>query len=190
MKKNLAIAVLAVLAVLAVACSKPTSGSKQLTQDQQTAGSQQSIYTGSQPVELYDFSQERETLLAIYRARAKTVSTWSVFLSAQGVPLTSCPSIGYPIPATTQLTNPDQLVRVNVGNGNYVDGVLSQAEPTGVYAPSDTEATYVVCLRSNGSNAIVYSEPPVMTFSYEVRVVDGRIVDSGGTSTVEVSTKK
>lgn len=178
------------LAFLSVGCTKSSKGSTQLQQDQAVVGQQQDIYSKAQTIPLFNYSQTRQSLIEINTALANGVTTWSVFTSYTGVPLYSCPSIGFPIPADTQLTNPEQLVRIKISDGNYIEGTLPQAEPNGTYTSQNTNATYVLCVRNNGSVAAVYSEPMVISFPYEVEVRNGQIIDKGGQSSFEITTNK
>jgi len=172
----------ALAAFLLVGCYGSTSDSIQA--DQETVNTQQSIYADGQPIPLFNYSQIRETLISIYEAKTSVVSTWSVVVD-HGVPQFSCPSIGFPIPATQQLTSSTQIGRVDFGNGNRVSGVIDQAEPDGTYT-GQTTATYVVCVRPDGEATPIYSESNILTFPFEVSVIDGRIVDGGGGASFSV----
>lgn len=68
-----------------------------------------------------------------------------------------------------------------------VDGVVGQMEPNGTYGSTSTSATYVLCIRPDGKLSPVYSEPQVMLFPFEVSVVDGKIIDAGKASNIEVN---
>ena len=81
-----------------------------------------------------------------------------------GTPWYQCPSRGYPIPATTQLTNPS---RIDYSKGG-TPFVLPQAEPNGTF-PGPTDGTYMQCVDTDGSLYSVYSEPPVLAFPFAVR---------------------
>lgn len=150
--------------------------------ERNTVKDQQSHYLKTQPVPFYEFSQIRDTLIQIYnKIVPETVNTYSVFYSDTGNIIFSCPSAGYPIPADTQLTNPLQI--------DYYDngGVIEQAEPAGVFTSKNTNATWVLCVRKNGEKAPVYSEPKVIAFPFEVTFEGGRLVDTGGTSSIVIN---
>ncbi len=188
MKRTFILAAIAVAAIVLVACNAETKGADQIKQDQQTVGTQQDIYTKGQPVPVFNYSQQRASLIEINAAIARGAATYSVFYSF-GKPVFVCPSIGYPIPATTQLTNPQQVTRINTGSDHYVDGVIPQAEPVGTYT-GDTAATYVLCVRSDGKAAPIYAEPDVIAFPFPVKIQDGVVVDAGGDASVKVEVKK
>jgi len=143
-------------------------------------------YQAVQPVPFFNWSQDRQTLIQIYEAKNQARQTWSVFYSATGVPQTMCPSIGYPIPANTQLTSPDQIGYIS----SYGVGVLSQMEPNGVYSTTGANGTYVLCARPSGKIAAVYSESWVTAFPYEVKLEAGQVVDLGGESSVEIDVQQ
>lgn len=188
MNKNLAgLAVtVAALALMIAACS---SVNQSLSKDQSQTNSQLQQYQSVQPVPYYDWSEQRNTLIQIYNAKNEARQTWAVVESITGAALWSCPSVGFPIPADTQLTNPDQIAVTQNGGTNYYDGVVPQMEPDGLYASGATDATYVLCLRPDGKAVPIYTEQKVSTFPFPVHVEDGKIVDENGASTVQIDVK-
>jgi hypothetical protein len=136
-------------------------------------------YQAVQPVPFYNWSQDRATFIQIYNAKNEARQTWTVFYSAAGTPQAMCPSVGYPIPANTQLTSPDQPY------GTYY--ALNQMEPNGLYSTTGANGTYVLCVRPNGQNAAVYSESWVTAYPYEVKIESGAVVDLGGSTTVPIT---
>lgn len=188
------LALLAVVALVAVGCNYGSNAS--ISNDQNIVTQQQEIYQKAQPVPIFDFSEQRNTLLQIYDAKNQARQTWALFESAYGEPVYPyvCPSIGLPIPADTQLTNPDQLTRVQVPGaqaGTYVDGVLPQAEPDGLYSSTNTDATYVICIRNGGQPELVYTEQKVTSVSHEVTYdpTTKSYVDSGKPPTIVINMK-
>jgi hypothetical protein len=120
----------------------------------------------------------------------KTVNTWTVIYS-MGKAVFACPSKGYPIPYTTQLTNPNQILPYA---GSTASVAIPQAEPNGLYTGTST-ATWVLCIRTlpGGGSEInpVYTESDALAFSYPVKISDdGTIQDAGGSSSVSISIKK
>ncbi|HEX8226283.1 MAG TPA: hypothetical protein VF572_00275 [Candidatus Saccharimonadales bacterium] len=94
-----------------------------------------------------------------------------------------CPSIGFPLPSTAQLTNPDQKL-------DSYDAVVPQAEPNGVYT-GNSEGTYVICVASSGTKYISYWEGSVQTEGGPAKWDDdkGRII-LDGKPTVKSTGKK
>lgn len=179
-----------VCGLLAAGCGGTSKGAKQILRDQSTASQQQEIYASAQPVPIFEWSQTRATLSAVLQAKASTVATWSVFKAFDGTATFVCPSVGYPIPADTQLTAPEQLVRIEIKEGVFIEGVVSQPEPDGVYSTGHSAGTYVACVRPNGEVTVAYSEAVVEAFPFEVRIVDGKVVDLGGASSFTVERRR
>lgn len=173
---------LAVAALAVAACGNYAN--QGVANDKSQTDSQLQQYQKVQPVPFYNWSEQRNTLIQIYNAKNEARSTWAVFMSYTGVAMFTCPSVGFPIPADTQLTNPQQVV----GGPSTGNATVSQMEPDGLYTGSGT-GTYVLCVRSDGKAAPIYWEPPVAMFPYEVKVVNGQITDAGGPSTINVDVK-
>jgi len=165
-----------VFAVFLSAC-QPSS----LTNDTQQTNNQLLQYQKVQPVPYYDWSEQRNTLIQIYNAKNEARQTWAVVESMTGVPLWTCPSVGFPIPADTQLTNPDQYSGTGVS--------LPQMEPDGLYSSTNTDATYVLCVRPDGKAVPIYTEQKVTMFPFPVHLANGKIVDDNGASTIQVVPK-
>jgi hypothetical protein len=181
---------LAVIGASVAACDTSTSQSAQ--QEQAATNSQMDQYLKVQPIPYFDSSAMRQTLIEILKAQVTPTNTWSVEVALDGTALFMCPSIGYPIPATDELTNPQQVVNVNTGKVNganqWESGVVSQADPNGVYG-GDTAGTYILCVAPDGKYTPVYAEPNVTVFPFPVTIdpVTHRIVvDPNGASTISV----
>lgn len=139
----------------------------------------------AQPVHQYDYSQLRQTVIDVQDAQAKGTQTTSFWFSrgvgGQGNPLGWCPSIGFPVPSTAQLTNPEQ----NVGAQG---AVIAQAEATGVYT-GDSSGTYVICVGNGGKPFFAYVEADVITIGGPAEWKDGKIQQTGD-PTITVNVKK
>jgi hypothetical protein len=156
-----ALAGLAVVALVLAGCS--TGGAtKAQSVDQQSSADALAQVQQAQPTPAFSWSQLRQNLIEIETAQANTVQTTSFFYN-QGVqtPIFTCPSIGYAIPATYQLTNPDQ-VQLHQGDRNGGNVVISQNEVTGVYM-GQTSGTHVICVDANGQGYDNYWEGFVQT---------------------------
>ena len=73
-------------------------------------------------------------------------------------PVFSCPSLGMPVANTAQLSNPQQVVGGSGGNTT-----IGQMDPYGVYTPSASTGTYVICVNGSGAKYLMYWEGDVMT---------------------------
>jgi hypothetical protein len=150
--------------MLAVACSSQSVANKA---DSNYTDQQYAIYSRGQPNDLFDYSQDRASFQAIYRARVQGKATWSASIPTQGGhPWFECPSKGYPIPASSQLTNPERPSPAFDGSSSAFV-TLPQGEPNGLFS-GPTDGTYMQCIDTDGSLAPVYSEPQVLAWPYPV----------------------
>jgi len=157
-------------------------------QERSSVERQQDLYLKSQPTPFFDWSFERHLMIKLYEARNNAVTTYSYLQSPYtGKIMSSCPSLGYPIPATTQLTNPEKASRS--GGGEVI--VLPQAEPSGLYSPPSTSATWVMCVGPDGNVEPVYWESNVQTYPRPMKEVDGQLVPvEGQAASISINPKK
>lgn len=156
MKKLATIALIGALGVGVVACAPHKSASQQ---EGHAADVSLRDFLRSQPVPIFDWSQLRQNLIELETAQAHTTATYSFMFSrgatGKGDPVAQCPSIGFPIPSTYQLTNP-------LKKSDNV--ALGQLEANGIYT-GDTSGTYVMCLQPNGKAYASYWEGDVLTMT-------------------------
>jgi hypothetical protein len=147
---------LASLAALAAAgalvltgCTGSSSGN---AADRRTSNSILRQYEISQPVPKFPWSQIRQTAIDVETAQARTTQTTTFFFN-QGVadPVQSCPSIGFPVASTTQITNP------LTPTGYQDSSTVAQIDPNGIYS-GDSSGTYVLCVGGAGKTYGVYWE--------------------------------
>jgi len=118
-------------------------------------------FSRNQPMHSYDFTQARQNMLAAQDALALGSNSFTVQMMP-GIGRTfECPSVGFPLPFGTQLTNPEKAI-----NGSIT---LPQIEPYGLFPPADVAATLANCILPNGQIGIFYSEPDLTTFMFDVR---------------------
>jgi hypothetical protein len=86
-----------------------------------------------------------------------------------------CPSIGFPIPADTQLTNP-----LKPAWSGQSPPVIEQSEPNGLYTSKNTRGTYVMCVDKRGRVVPRYHEADVEAYLIPMREVDGMLVPVEG----------
>lgn len=169
------IALISIIAVFGfAACSVEADEATRSEAD--TAEQQLSQFLQAQPVPEFNSSQLRQNLIDIQTAQANATATTSFFFN-MGItdPVHICPSIGFPIPGTFQLTSPEKPA----GNrdGGYYS--LPQLEATGVYT-GDTSATTVICIDDQGRGYATYWEGFVST-------VAGPAEWNGETKTIELT---
>lgn len=138
----------------------------------------------AQPIPAVDWSQFRQTIIDAETAQAKGTQTTTFWFSrgagGNGNPIGSCPSLGFPVPASAQLSNPMR----DVGTG----GPIGQMEPNGVYS-GPTDGTYVVCAGTGGKPYLVYTEADVTTVGGAAEWKDGQAVLIGD-PTIKPGVKK
>jgi hypothetical protein len=155
--------------------STPSAASK----EQAVQNTQMEQFLRNQPVPSFDWSLERHMLIQLYAARQRATNTFSVVQSEfTGKVLWSCPSIGFPLPYATQLTNPQQVRYFN----EHLNAVVAQQEPNGLFTPQQSEATWVPCVDEKGKITPVYEEKHVTVFLRPVEERDGQLVVIPGKS--------
>lgn len=164
--RKILIALTGLVAFLALSgCGYTPTGNQQEAKQQQ-ANDQQQMQT--QPLPSFPYSQWRQNLIEIETAEAKGVQTTSFIFGPANTPdpVQVCPSVGVPIPVTASLSNPHQIDAKwfdQTGGGHLADGVVDQKDPSGIYMPSGSAGTFVICIGSDGSAAPVYAEGNVHT---------------------------
>jgi hypothetical protein len=155
MKKIIASIIGVVALVSLAACETEKSATQKETN---IAREQLDNFLTAQPVPVFAWSQLRQNLIELETAQAQTTVTTSFFFNV-GVadPMDVCSSIGFPIPATYQLTASEGKIRDH-------ELTAPQLEATGVYT-GDTSGTYVICVDANGQPYANYHEGPVKTVS-------------------------
>lgn len=85
-----------------------------------------------------------------------------------------CNSIGYGMPFSAQRTSPEQPAVVNPGNtmGGKQTFVLPQPEPNGMFPPTSSSATWVICISKDGKPAPLYEESLITVSVFPLRAVD------------------
>src|SRR5262249_48729022 len=84
-----------------------------------------------------------------------------------------CDSVGYGIPYAVQFTNPEKIGFESRGDSGMSTAVIPQADPNGLFTPSSSEGTWVMCKNPSGSDVKpVYIEPKVIVSPFRL--------DSGG----------
>lgn len=163
MKTVTGLAAAAILAVSVAACTASSSNGQQQENRQQQNDT--TSLEASQPIPHYNWSQIRQTAIDAENIAANGAQTTSFFFQmGDQDPVFSCPSIGMPVPNTAELSNPDQVVTQDA-NGNGISGsaTIGQMDPDGIYAPSSSSGTYVICVNASGAKYLMYWEGDVMT---------------------------
>ena len=152
-----------VLPLVLVGCMSLSPSVADVEQQQQYSGAMAIVQ--NQPVpDLGGYSFERQIVIETYLARNNTIATYAYMISMDGKIIEICPSIGYPIPYSTQLTNP-QKIESPMSYGV----ILPNAEPNGLYPPDNAVATLVQCVNPDGSVSPTYIEWYVLAFPYRIK---------------------
>lgn len=159
--KNMMFVAIACLALSG--CDEKTSAQKA---DAVAVNRQQEQYGKAQPIPTYDWSLERDLLIQLYNVRNAKVATHSVWRSDYGQIEGDCASMGYGLPYDTSLTNP----LVATGSSAHALTSIGQPEPNGVFASTNTSATWVFCVGSAGALEPVYVEAKVTVYPGPVSV--------------------
>lgn len=177
--------VLTILAVTAAltGCQTEVSQEAKTTQNVQK---QQAQYSIGQPVPVYDWSLERHLLIQLYNLRNHKAATHAVWRSNYGTIEGDCPSMGYGLPYDTSLTNPLMATDYDSDGQEhqYQGGALTsigQAEPNGIFASTNTSATWVMCTNEAGLIEPVYVESKVTIYPYPLNVdyTTSRVMKAG-----------
>lgn len=104
--------------------------------------------------------QEKRILKNILELRDQQIKTVTYTQDLNARLHKLCDSVGYGIPYATQYTNPSLIAQEGHGYGY---AILPQADPNGLYSPSNAEGTWVMCLNPETKDlAPVYVEPRVI----------------------------
>jgi hypothetical protein len=155
----------ALLAAGLAACQGNSTNAGQQQENQQQ-GQDTTTYENNQPIPHFQYSDYRQTAINVEAIQALGEQTTSFFFNL-GVkdPIFSCPSLGSPFPNTAELSNPDQVTSPSNGNGEYNSVTVGQMDPNGVYSPSSSSGTYVICLNAQGAQYAQYWEGDVDSVS-------------------------
>ena len=130
-----------------------------------------SALLSNQPVpNLGGHSTVRQILIQLELAQNKVLNTYTYTMTIDGTIIYVCPSIGYPIPGGTQLTNPTR-----VSNGGSLSGTgtgnttIGNPEPNGTYPPASSAGTYIMCVNPDGTISPEYWEPNMFSLPYKVK---------------------
>jgi len=115
--------------------------------------------------------QEKKLLKQIYELRdnEKLVCYAYLFNAMQGKLIFIGKCIGYGIPYSTQYSNPQKLVRGDLGQYRG-DIPIAQAEPNGLFMPTSSEGTWVMLLDESGTPHPVYIEPQVIVSPFKLNL--------------------
>jgi hypothetical protein len=101
---------------------------------------------------------EKRLLRQLFELRDQEISTYTYVVDWQGRLFHVCDSIGFGMPFSAQFSNPEKYT----GNG----GSIPQPEPNGLFPPTSTTATWVICADPAGDFRPVYVEPSIIVSTF------------------------
>ena len=149
-KLNLLFATLLIISLLGLAfasgCGRNTSTNVEESKLQEAMYEEAAAQLGMPSIKNF---QEKRILKQILELRDQTNLVTYTYLVAEytGKPIFLGQSIGYGVPASTQYTNPQKIVR---DNGAAL-GVIDQADPNGLYS-STSEGTWILLKNPHGAD--------------------------------------
>lgn len=114
--------------------------------------------------------RERKLLKDILELRDQDglVTYTYLFTEQTGKLIFLCDSIGYGIPYATQFTNPQKPLSPGYPQTN----MIAQADPNGLFSPSNAEGTWVLCRDPEGKGkrtVPVYTEPRIIVSPFKLK---------------------
>ncbi len=179
MKKNQIKLIMGVL-ILLVLCTAATCDRIPTSDDIQRAQQEKILAEGTSQIGMPGVKNFREKKILkdiIERRDQNGLSTYTyVFSEITGKFTYLGESLGYPIPAATQFTNPQKTVK------GYEHSIttIAQADPNGLFSPASAEGSWIVMYDPVKKEALPqYSESRLSTFSYKLpaRLVIGGYKD-------------
>jgi hypothetical protein len=153
----IAAAVLGGAALLSVAACTQTQGGGAATEALQSGQIQTHYEQVQPPYQATGASEYRANLNYAEASQVLGINTTTFFFQmGQPAPFFECPSHGGAVPNTAQLTNPQQVQPdPNATAGSVLVGNM---DPNGVYSPTSSSGTYVMCVNNAGQEYLVYWE--------------------------------
>lgn len=106
---------------------------------------------------------EKRIVRQLYELRDQEIVTYTYIVDWQGRLFHVCDSIGFGIPFSAQYTTPERFV---FRNGN---ATLPQPEPNGLFPPTSSSATWVICADEGGEFRPFYVEPSIIVSPFPLK---------------------
>ena len=115
---------------------------------------------------------EKRLVRQLYELRdQQDLTTYTYVVDFEGRLWHVCNSIGYGIPFSAQFSNPE----VYQYRGSGV--TLPQPEPNGLWPPTSTSATWVVCASPDGEFVPLYVEPSITVSPFPLNAYGSWVAD-------------
>lgn len=172
MTRTILFLVTAVIVLALAGCAPPLTSNDSQRDQQNKILDEATAQTGMPNIKNF---RERKMMKDILELRDQTglVTYTYLFSELRGclVPLGN--SVGYPIPYATQYTAPETMQTYNLdpkgGSQRYYGAEkLPQADPNGLFSPSNADATWSMMKDPHSSKTgVIYSEPKLITMPFK-----------------------
>ena len=123
---------------------------------------------------------ERKLLKRLYELRDQEISTYTYVRDFQGRLWHLCDSIGFGIPLSAQFSNPEGPMGLTTRSAQADADVyvLPLPEPNGLYPPTSSSATWVICDDpKEGEFRPIYEESNLTVSPFRLRSVGSYIIE-------------
>jgi hypothetical protein len=172
------IVILVAALALGLAACNDDSGSSRETKATLIIQNEASTAVGTPAIRNFT---EKRMMKMLYELRDNAhLVTYTYYLDLAGKRHKICPttSIGYGIPFSAQFTAPKAARAVapvypSGTEGSWMYQMVDQPEPNGLYMPSSSSATWVMCMDPATKKPVpVYVEPNIIVSPFELSAVD------------------
>lgn len=166
----LALVVLGIIAILAGCGEMPASSADEAAAKQTRAMMNEAASQVGLPA-IQQFSELRNAKM-VSELRDQAIKTWTYTVDVNGGRHLLCESVGYGLPYSVQITNPERVLMGHEYPGTGTGGTIPQPEPNGLFMPEAADATWVMCSDGKGGIAPVYSEPHLLVAPFPLGHID------------------
>jgi hypothetical protein len=160
-----------ILALVVSACGKIDPAMQEQTRQTQLMAAEAMAQAGMPKI--VNFTELKLNNWLFELRDQEGLQTYSYVQDMEGRLWHFCNSIGYGMPFSAQRSNPEAPVVLNPTGktGGRATFVLPQPEPNGLYPPTSSSATWVICAASDGTPMPIYTEPTLIVSPFPLRAV-------------------
>lgn len=114
-----------------------------------------------------NFTEKKLAITLMNLRDQEGVASYTYVTNATGLHFL-CNSIGFGLPYSTQITNPDKLVSYS----SYWAVPLPQAEPNALFMPQSASASWAMCAVPGGGVSPVYAEGDLLVSPFKLNPTD------------------
>lgn len=146
--------------MLFTGCTSHKSAERQQSADLKQAQNEMQRQVGMPNIVNF---QEKKWAKMILEMRDRAISTYTYTIDMNGNKHFFCNSVGYGLPYSVQYINPMKRVANRWGAV-----AIPQAEPMGLFMPSESSATWILCSDKDGGVKPVYVEPQIIVSPFKL----------------------